>query len=254
MLEPKTRTLRNFPPAVSSDPAGSIAPALAKKNRTPPPPRRVQAPKRRDDRSRTVGPGARPGLWLGVAAVAAAAVIAAIVAFVVLGGDDDGGGNGSQDSLAATMRAAGCTFNTYPDQGQNHVGTLTPEKPAKYNSSPPTSGTHYFQPAPWNFYTVPVDSQLRVIHNLEHGGIVVQWGTDVPDATVDQLRGFWQESPHAMLMAPLPTLGDKIAVTAWRHLSSCTAFDQGAFAAFRDEYRLKGPEAGFNEGNTQPGS
>jgi len=43
-------------------------------------------------------------------------------------------------------------------------------------------------------------------------------------------------------MAPLPKLGDKIALTAWTHLASCSTFDESAFKAFRDAYRGKGPE------------
>jgi len=65
----------------------------------------------------------------------------------------------------------------------------------KYNSFPSTSGPHYIQPAPWNFYDSPLDSEVRAVHNLEHGGIVIQWGGPVPTATVEQLRGFWQDSP-----------------------------------------------------------
>jgi len=65
----------------------------------------------------------------------------------------------------------------------------------KYNSFPSTSGPHYIQPAPWNFYDSPLDSEVRAVHNLEHGGIVIQWGSPVPTATVEQLRGFWQDSP-----------------------------------------------------------
>ena len=83
---------------------------------------------------------------------------------------------------------------------------------------------------------------MRGVHNLEHGGIVVQWGSKVAPATVEQLRSFWQESPNGMLMAPLPKLGGKIALTAWTNLATCSAFDETGFKAFRDAYRGKGPE------------
>ena len=32
----------------------------------------------------------------------------------------------------------------------------------------------------------------RVVHNLEHGGIYILYGKDVPDATVEQLRSFYE--------------------------------------------------------------
>ena len=80
------------------------------------------------------------------------------------------------------------------------------------------------------------------MHNLEHGGIVIQYGSKVPAATVDQLAAFVDKDPRGMLMAPLPELGAKIALTAWTHLAMCTRFDEKAYLAFRDAYRAKGPE------------
>jgi len=155
-------------------------------------------------------------------------------------GDVGAHGGGGRADAAKKLAAAGCTFKTYRNQGQKHVQSLTAK--VDYNSFPPTSGPHYVQPAPWNFYDGPLDSQVRGVHNLEHGGIVVQWGSKVTSSTVEQLRSFWQQSPNGMLMAPLPKLGDKIALTAWTHLASCSTFDESAFKAFRDAYRGKGPE------------
>ena len=203
---------------------------MAKKPRTPTPPRPVQAPKRRYEP--TTGGLGRRAKYL---ALVAAAVLVAGVAIAVAA--TRGGGSGD---VAKKLAAAGCTFKTYPNQGQKHVQSVTAK--VDYNSFPPTSGPHYAQPAPWNFYDGPIDSQVRGVHNLEHGGIVVQWGSKVAPATVEQLRGFWQESPNGMLMAPLPKLGSKIALTAWTHLATCSAFDRTGFKAFRDAYRGKGPE------------
>ena len=204
---------------------------MAKKRRTPPPPRPVLAPKRRYEPT-TAGFSRRSKLTAAAIAVALAAGVAIAVAATR-------GGGGSGD-VAKKLAAAGCVFKTYPNLGQAHVQALTPLP--KYNSFPPTSGPHYVQPAPWNFYDSPLDSEVRAVHNLEHGGIVIQWGSPVPTSTVEQLRGFWQDSPNGMLMAPLPKLRDKIALTAWTHLATCTRFDEGAFKSFRDAYRGKGPE------------
>ena len=51
----------------------------------------------------------------------------------------------------------------------------------KYKSFPPTSGAHYFQPAIWNAYEAPL-VLVQEVHNLEHGGVVIQYGKDVPPA------------------------------------------------------------------------
>jgi hypothetical protein len=62
---------------------------VAKKVRTPPPPRRVQAPQRRDAR-KAPGAGRPPWLYAAAGAAVAGLVAAAILAFVLT--RDDGGG------------------------------------------------------------------------------------------------------------------------------------------------------------------
>jgi hypothetical protein len=71
---------------------GTLARAVAKKVRTPPPPRRVQAPQRRDPRKNA--PAGAPGRppWLYAAAGAlAAALVAGVVLAVVLTQSNGGG-------------------------------------------------------------------------------------------------------------------------------------------------------------------
>jgi hypothetical protein len=55
-----------------------------------------------------------------------------------------------------------------------------------------------------------------------------------------------------MIVGPLPTLGDKIAITAWTHIATCRQFNREAFTTFRDAYRYKGPERLPKE-SLQPG-
>ena len=61
-------------------------------------------------------------------------------------------------------------------------------------------------------------------------------------AAIDQIVAWYREDPNGMIVAPLPKLGDEIALTAWRHLATCSGFDEEAFSSFRDDYRFKGPE------------
>jgi hypothetical protein len=222
----------------------TIAWALAKKTRTPPPPRRpVQAPKRRVD-VRAPSESRRPLLYLVLFAVSGLVILGVVLGFIVLGG------NGSSSDPSSAMSAAGCTFQTYPNQGRQHFSA--PNQPFKYNSFPPTSGTHDPAPAIFNAYEEPINER-KLVHNLEHGGVVMQYGSDVPSSTVNELRDFYRSSPNGMILAPLPRLGDKIALTAWTHLSTCTEFNEGAFEKFRDAYRAKGPEP-FRLQDLAPGS
>ena len=116
---------------------------------------------------------------------------------------------------------------------------LTPDGTSKkWNTDPPTSGPHYSQMRPsWGAYTTPL-YQAQLVHNLEHGGIFIQYGKDVPQATVDQLKGFYDEHLNGTLLAPLPRLGSKIAMGVWTtsspsspntgtaYLAKCTSFDE----------------------------
>ena len=146
---------------------------------------------------------------------------------------------GSAQSLDATLAAAGCSFRTAPSQGRTHAPRLP--RGFRYNTFPPTSGPHAPRPAIWSAYDRPVP-EFELVHNLEHGGIVVQYGARVPRAAVAALLRWYRRDPDALIVAPLPALGDEIALTAWTHVAKCRRFDAAAFAAFRDAYRFRGPE------------
>lgn len=182
------------------------------------------------------------------------AVLLAILAF----GGGVGGGSATEADVAKAMRAAGCTFQSYPGLSQRHVRSLTAK--VKYNSFPPSSGPHYFQPAPFGVYDEPL-SQVQIVHNLEHGGVAIQYGNRVSRATVDQVLRFYRDDPNGLIMAPLPQLGDKIALTAWTvvdpnakqlfakgRVAKCTHFGQKAFKAFLDAFRYRGPESCLQKG------
>jgi hypothetical protein len=86
---------------------------VAKKVRTPPPPRRVQAPQKRETR-RAAGISTRPS-WLYPAIAAGVVVlIAAIVLGVILTRDNGGGSSGSQANVAAYNRLPGIRKTTAP--------------------------------------------------------------------------------------------------------------------------------------------
>jgi uncharacterized protein DUF3105 len=207
---------------------------VAKKSRTPAPPRPVQAPRRRTTAPTTV-PGAerqRRTLYaLGASGFLALAIVIGVMLLTRGGGADVA-------AAAKAVRAAGGAFQTYPQQRRDHVAL---NYKFKYNSFPPTSGPHYFQWVLWGIYDSPV-RQIQAIHNLEHGGIVIQYGPKVPRSTVDEITVFYRSDPNAMLVAPLPALGNKIALEAWRHLGTITHFDEKAFKTFRDALRYHGPE------------
>jgi hypothetical protein len=246
----------------ASLPPDTLPDPVAKKAKTPPPPRRVQAPKTRTDAD-----GRRTRMLLYGLAASGAVALVVVLAIVFAGGGSGGSGKG----VASAMTAANCTFKTVdafiPKGGQTHVASLT--RKLDWNTFPPSNGQHYPAWAVWGFYTDPVNPRM-VVHNLEHGGIVLWWGPDTPKAQVDRLNQLYSDDPTGMFGTPLVGLGSKVAVSAWTgdptrygrdgyygqgHVATCPSFDDAtekAFVAFRDAYRGKGPE-GVPLSSDEPG-
>ncbi len=233
-----------------------------KKPRTPEPPRRAQAPKQRAAARGGSDPARRKlVLYGGAGALAVAAVVGLFVVFA-------GGGSsaaGRPRAIAGAMRAAGCTLTTTKAApSAQHIQKLT--DPVTYSSYPPVSGKHYYVWALWGNYTEPVDPR-QAVHDEEHGGVVVWVGPKVSDAQRRLIDDFYDSSPNALLVTPIEDAtkgitfpahtppGSTIYLTAWtvqikngsivngkNVVASCPRFDRRAFAAFRDEFRGKGPE------------
>ena len=64
----------------------------------------------------------------------------------------------------------------------------------QWNTDPPTNGPHYGIAAIFGIYEDELEL-ARVVHNLEHGGIFILYGDEVPDATVDELRDVLRRPP-----------------------------------------------------------
>jgi hypothetical protein len=219
---------------------------MAKKSRVPPPPRPVQAPKRRTDPK----PPRTNRRYLIIAAVAALVIVGTAVAALVprLGG--------SADDAKAAMVDAGCTYRTYPATTSKHVRETAK---VKYNSFPPTNGEMTDEMIIFGFYTEPIVDQKPLIHNLEHGAVAIQYGRRVGPDTVAQLEELYRDDPNGLVVAQLPALRDKIALGAWNApeptgasgakpdlgegiLALCPRFDESAFKTFIAKHRYKGPE------------
>jgi Protein of unknown function (DUF3105) len=219
---------------------------VAKKTRTPPPPRPVQAPQRR--KGVKAGSTEKRNTWLLIAFAASGIVGLAVVAAVIALASGGNSGTANAADIPTTMEAAGCTFKTVKATSREH--TQNPDAKIKYNTTPPSNGEHYLAPATWGFFDSAANP-IQVVHNQEHGGVVIWWGDKVPQSTVDELHDFYSSSPNGMIGTPYPTLGNKIALTAWTapeggmgegRVAVCGTFDEKAFTAFRDAFRGKGPE------------
>lgn len=217
---------------------------------------RVKAPKQRGAAKSSSEGDRRRWILVGVG-VLGALVIAAVAALALVGF-----GGGGSDAKAA-LAAAGCTLKDYPGVSRQHI-TNPDARPKSWNSFPPTSGPHYVTPAVYGFYDQPVQL-ARALHGLEHGAVYMLYGRKTPADTVSKLRTIYDKDPRGLIVAPLPELGDTIALGAWTsrnpgsaevgtgHLAKCTRVDEKAFLAFIHYYRGRGPE-GTPLNNLQPGS
>lgn len=215
---------------------------------------RVKAPKQRASSSDS-GPSRRRALVIAAAVGGLALGFAAVA--LLLGAV--GGGGTDEEGLRTQLEAAGCTLDVVPALEGAHSVRAPGGSSPKWNTDPPTNGPHYGIAAIFGAYDDEVEL-ARLVHNLEHGGIYILYGEDVPDETVDELRAFYDDNKTGTVMAPLDRLGDEFAVGAWvvdgetdnGFLAKCKAFDEAAVSAFFDELQFRGPER-FDPSDLQPG-
>lgn len=108
----------------------------------------------------------------------------------------------------------------------------------------PASGNHWGAWAKWNTaYGEPVKRPF-ILHNLEHGGIVLSYKcdsqsessecTDAAQKLVDLANQFGQ---GRILITPDPTQPSMFAIRAWRWGYSSDCLDDGALQFIEDHYR-----------------
>lgn len=124
--------------------------------------------------------------------------------------------------------------------GNKHIQNITDEH-EQYNSLPPTSGTHVGGKASWGVSDSPIPDELQ-LHNLEDGGVMVQYNctpgkqesdlatpsaqeADECKELVEQLTSIVKKYPDKVAMAPYPKLDTKIAITAWTRIDKFNDFD-----------------------------
>jgi hypothetical protein len=143
--------------------------------------------------------------------------------------------------VGVSSAAANCSpVETHPEEGQDHVPDGTS---VDYATTPPTSGNHYQDPADPGFFASPVPEET-LVHNLEHGQIVIWYRPDAPESTLDDLGGIVDQQPVATLAVPYDAVEDPytFTLTAWGASMSCEAVSQDAIDRFRARFQGRGPE------------
>ena len=218
--------------------------------------RKLEATRRNQERKAAAGrrtpPGFKPSsrrslggrrLLGGIGALIVVALIGVVFAVSVFGSSDKLAG------MNALIKNGTCAETDFAkSMGREH--TTNPKTKIVYTQSdPPTSGKHYQVPPPLMIYDVPVP-QWILLHALEHGNVLVQYGSQVSAADQTALRAAVLSHRTRTLMAPYPKLGKRVVYTAWQRMLSCQGFQEAALTGAQAKWiGLKGvaPErAAFN--------
>ncbi len=133
---------------------------------------------------------------------------------------------------------------SFPIQGRAHIPIGAEHE--VYNSNPPTSGSHYAEPARPGFRGTEQIADGHLIHSLEHGLIWISYQPDVPVAVVEALKDF---DDGLTVITQREANGTDIAVAAWGRLDTfdlsgdtLTDEEQQRIEDFIARYVNRGPE------------
>jgi hypothetical protein len=182
--------------------------------------------------SRRAGTGATGGIDLRILILLGILVIGGVVLMVVL---LFGGGGESM------------VGQRIPDDGQGHVPDC---QVGGYSSVPATSGCHQNTPGNWGVYSSASPAvESQVIHNLEHGGIVIwfqpgQLDTAGIDALTTYVRQQNQTNRYKVILSPWTGTAFEapVAVTAWNWLLYLDSADLDQVREFIDDHYGDAPE------------
>ena len=129
-----------------------------------------------------------------------------------------------------------------PIEGSGHVDEGVR---VDYNSTPPTSGEHWPRWADCGFYLESLPDE-RIVHNLEHGNIVVSYNFANP-AQVTELREALQDESQFGSWGVARQYDDisngKVALSAWGWLHIMEGVSHGDISLFFDAFAGNlGPE------------
>lgn len=110
-----------------------------------------------------------------------------------------------------------------------------------YNSNPPTSGPHFTDwHKEWKFYETELPTG-GLIHNMEHGGVVIFYKPDLPQETKGLLRELTEKNDK-MIASANADIPASIALAAWGVYEYFDDFDEIGMEAFYKRNRNRGPE------------
>jgi hypothetical protein len=177
----------------------------------------------------------------------AAAIVAALV-FAISQSGNEGTPTSKAAEAAADDDSPDLPGQFFPSQGNDHLNANTIYPICNdeitencYASNPPTSGPHDPVPVQWGVYDQPQPKE-RLIHNMEHAGIVIWYNCTDCDKVVSELQDIVLkdlQDGKLRVMSPYPDMEpNTIALTAWTRLDkfSVDEFDPDRVRRFFDAH------------------
>lgn len=163
---------------------------------------------------------------LGVIGAAAAGL--AVIFVVMIRQPEPTAPTGSSTALAG---------RAFPIEGRTHVPEGTE---VQYRTSPPSSGDHWPEPAPWGIYREPLPDE-QLVHNLEHGGIWISY-EGIDQATRRRLERLAGRYPEAVILTPRPENDRRVFLVSWGRIDELATFEEQRIVAFISANINKSPE------------
>jgi hypothetical protein len=176
-------------------------------------------------------------------------------------------GSGSNPNVGEIQPNDGQTHVTQGDDCRHPANANVQAEcggPDPYSSLPATSGPHWppNAVANWGVYSTP-QPETQLIHNLEHGGIVIWYDTDrIGAEDLDTLTQYVNSQVASgisgrfkFILSPWggqDALPAPIVVTAWRYLLELDTADTAAIDEFTRAHYARSPEP--NGGPGPPGT
>lgn len=114
------------------------------------------------------------------------------------------------------------------NEGQKHVAEGQPQT---YKAKIPTSGPHAGT-VQWQAYEQQIPDE-NIIHNMEHGGIIVSYRSDLDSATIQKLKGLFAKpytvqgfSPNKAIVMPRKGQEKPIVLASWNRILELDNYNQ----------------------------
>ena len=197
---------------------------------------------RREAEERRAAEQRKAAMRRNVITIGTALVVAVIVIAAIVMQRQSGDGPGAPDNVGVAAAQAGCEdIETFDELEATHI--QAGEEHEAYNSSPPTSGPHYEIPSDTGFFESAIEAE-QVVHNLEHGQIVIWYSPDAPSETLTDIENLVDQEPQATVAVPYTDIESPytFVLTGWTAAQRCEQVSQEVVDDFRREYQGMGPE------------